>query len=210
MGIGVFRRGLCDRCPLADGSLLEAEAYASEERSVLIAGVSDVVLEGIDHTDVGTDTEVDLAEFKSGRGVQTHIEALVDAGLEGIDLARGRETVGEVGASFDRYSEVLAERYSDTEINGYADVVETVAILRDVLEAFLAECHPRGEVDARGEPDFGSKAGVEAQADFRFGGDAYYLIDATCEVSAYFDTGMDFSLSLSGEDACNESEGGEK
>ena len=196
--------------PLADGSLLEAEAYASEERSVLIAGVSDVVLEGVDHTDVGTDTEVDLAEFKSGRGVQTHVEALVDAGLEGIDLARGRETVGEVGASFDRYSEVLAERYSDTEINGYADVVETVAILRDVLEAFLAERHPRGEVDARGEPDFGSKAGAEAQADFRFGSDACYLIDATCEVSAYFDTGMDFSLSLSGDDACNESEGGEK
>ena len=196
--------------PLADGSLLEAEAYASEERSVLIAGVSDVVLEGIDHTDVGTDTEVDLAEFKSSRGVQTHIEALVDAGLEGVDLARGRETVGEVGASFDGYSEVLAERYSDTEINGYADVVETVAILRDVLEAFLAERHPRGEVDARGEPDFGSKAGAEAQADFRFGSDAYYLIDATCEVSAYFDTGMDFSLSLSGDDACNEGEGGEK
>ena len=196
--------------PLADGSLLEAEAYASEERSVLIAGVSDVVLEGIDHTDVGTDTEVDLAEFKSGRGVQTHIEALVDAGLEGIDLARGRDTVGEVGASFDRYSEVLAERYSDTEINGYADVVESIAILRDVLEAFLAECYPRGEVDARGESDFGSKAGVEAQADFRFGGDAYYLIDATCEVCAYFNTGMDFCLSLSGEDACNESEGGEK
>ena len=196
--------------PLADGLLLEAEAYASEERSVLIAGVSDVVLEGIDHTDVGTDTEVDLAEFKSSRGVQAHVEALVDTSLEGIDLARGRETVGEVGASFDGYSEVLAERYSDTEINGYADVVETVAILRDVLEAFLAECHPRGEVDARGEPDFGSKAGVEAQADFRFGGDACYLIDATCEVSAYFDTGMDFSLSLSGEDACNESEGGEK
>ena len=196
--------------PLADGLLLEAEAYASEERSVLIAGVSDVVLEGIDHTDVGTDTEVDLAEFKSSRGVQAHVEALVDTSLEGIDLARGRETVGEVGASFDGYSEVLAERYSDTEINGYADVVETVAILRDVLEAFLAECHPRGEVDARGEPDFGSKAGVEAQADFRFGGDACYLIDATCEVSAYFDTGMDFSLSLSGEDACNESEGGKK
>ena len=196
--------------PLADGSLLETVTYASEERSVLIAGVSDVVLEGIDHTDVGTDTEVDLAEFKSGRGVQTHVEALVDAGLEGVDLARSRETVGEVGASFDGYSEVLAERYSDTEINGYADVVETVAILRDVLEAFLAERHPRGEVDARGEPDFGSKAGVEAQADFRFGGDACYLIDATCEVSAYFDTGMDFSLSLSGDDACNESEGGEK
>ena len=196
--------------PLADGLLLEAEAYASEERSVLIAGVGDVVLEGIDHTDVGTDTEVDLAELKSGRGVQAHIEALVDTCLEGIDLARGRETVGEVGASFDRYSEVLAERYADTEVHGYADVVETVAILRDVFEAFLAERHPRGEVDARGKPDFGSKAGTEAQADFRFGGDAYYLIDATCEVSAYFDTGMDFSLSLSGEDACDESEGGEK
>ena len=196
--------------PLADGLLLEAEAYASEERSVLIAGVGDVVLEGIDHTDVGTDTEVDLAELKSGRGVQAHIEALVDTCLEGIDLARGRETVGEVGASFDRYSEVLAERYADTEINGYADVVETIAIFGDVLEAFLAERHPRGEVDARGEPDFGSKAGAEAQADFRFGGGTYYLMDATCEVSAYFDTGMDFSLSLSGEDACNESEGGEK
>ena len=196
--------------PLADGSLLEAEAYASEERSVLIAGVSDVVLEGVDHTDVGTDTEVDLAEFKSGRGVQAHVEALVDTGLEGIDLARGRETVGEVGASFDRYSEVLAERYADTEVHGYADVVETVAIFGDVLEAFLAERHPRSEVDARGEPDFGSKAGVEAQADFRFGGDACYLIDATCEVCTYFDTGMDFSLSLSGDDACDESEGGEK
>ena len=175
--------------PLADGLLLEAEAYASEERSVLIAGVGDVVLEGINHTDVGTDTEVDLAELKSGRGVQAHIEALVDTCLEGIDLARGRETVGEVGASFDRYSEVLAERYADTEIHGYADVVETVAIFRDVLEAFLAERHPRSEVDTRG---------------------TYYLMDATCEVSAYFDTGMDFSLSLSGEDACNESEGGEK
>ena len=196
--------------PLADGLLLEAEAYASEERSVLIAGVGDVVLEGIDHTDVGTDTEVDLAELKSGRGVQAHIEALVDTCLEGIDLARGRETVGEVGASFDRYREVLAEGYADTEVNGYADVVETVAIFRDVLEAFLAERHPRSEVDARGEPDFGSKAGAEAQADFRFGGGTYYLMDATCEVSAYFDTRMDFCLSLSGEDACNESEGGEK
>ena len=196
--------------PLADGLLLEAETYASEERSVLVAGVGDVVLEGVDHTDVGTDTEVDLAELKSGRGVQAHIEALVDTCLEGIDLARGRETVGEVGASFDRYSEVLAERYADTEINGYADVVETIAIFGDVLEAFLAERHPRGEVDARGEPDFGSKAGAEAQADLRFGGGTYYLMDATCEVSAYFDTGMDFSLSLSGEDACNESEGGEK
>ena len=196
--------------PLADGLLLEAETYASEERSVLIAGVGDVVLEGVDHTDVGADTEVDLAEFKSGRGVQTHVEALVDTCLEGIELTRGRETVGEVGASFDRYSEVLAERYADTEVHGYADVVETVAIFRDVLEAFLAERHPRGEVDARGEPDFGSKAGAEAQADFRFGGGTYYLMDATCEVSAYFDTGMDFCLSLSGEDACNESEGGEK
>ena len=196
--------------PLADGLLLEAEAYASEERSVLIAGVGDVVLEGIDHTDVGTDTEVDLAELKSGRGVQAHIEALVDTCLEGINLARGRETVGEVGASFDRYSEVLAERYADTEVNGYADVVETVAILRDVLEAFLTERHPRGEVDTRGEPDFGSKAGAEAQADFRFGGGTYYLMDATCEVSTYFDTRMDFSLSLSGDDACDESESGEK
>ena len=147
--------------PLADGSLLEAETYASEERSVLVAGVGDVVLEGVDHPDVGTDTEVDLAEFKSGRGVQTHVEALVDAGLEGIDLARGRETIGEVGASFDRYSEVLAERYADTEVNGYADVVETVAIFRDVLEAFLAERHPRGEVDARGAPALGRKEGVE-------------------------------------------------
>ena len=196
--------------PLADGSLLEAETYASEERSVLVAGVGDVVLEGVDHTDVGTDAEVDLAELKSGRGVQTHIEALVDAGLEGIELTRGRETVGEVGASFDRYSEVLAERYADTEVNGYADVVETVAIFRDVLEAFLAERHPRSEVDTGGKPDFGSKASAEAQADFRFGGGTYYLMDATCEVSAYFDTRMDFCLSLSGEDACNESEGGEK
>ena len=196
--------------PLADGSLLEAVTYASEERSVLVAGVSDGVLESVDQTDIGTETEVNLAVFDSSRSVQTHIEALVDASLEGVDLARGRETVGEVGASFDRYSEVLAERYADTEVHGYADVVETVAIFRDVLEAFLAERHPRGEVDARGEPDFGSKASTEAQADFRFGGDAYYLIDATCEVSAYFDTGMDFSLSLSGEDACNESEGGEK
>ena len=196
--------------PLADVSLLEAVTYASEERSVLVAGFSDIGLEGVDQTDIGTDTEVDLAEFKSGRGVQTHIEALVDAGLEGIELTRGRETVGEVGTSFDGYSEVLAERYADTEINGYADVVETVAIFRDVLEAFLAERHPRSEVDARGEPDFGSKAGAEAQADFRFGGGTYYLMDATCEVSAYFDAGMDFSLSLSGEDACDESEGGEK
>ena len=90
--------------------------------------------------------------------------------LKASDLARGRETVGEVGASSTRYSEVLAERYADTEVHGYADVVETVAIFRDVLEAFLAERHPRGEVDARGEPDFGSKAGAEAQADLRFGG----------------------------------------
>ena len=196
--------------PLADGSLLEAVTYASEERSVLVAGVSDGVLESVDQTDIGTETEVNLAVFDSSRSVQTHIEALVSTSLEGIELTRGRETVGEVGASFDRYSEVLAERYADTEVHGYADVVETVAIFRDVLEAFLAERHPRGEVDARGEPDFGSKAGAEAQADFRFGGGTYYLMDATCEVSAYFDTGMDFSLSLSGEDACNESEGGEK
>ncbi len=152
--------------------LLEAEAYASEERSVLIAGVSDVVLEGVDHTDVGTDTEVDLAEFKSGRGVQTHVEALVDAGLEGIDLARGRETVGEVGASFDRYSEVLAERYADTEVYGYADVVETVAIAVVILVAFLTERYPRSEVDTRSEADFGSDAGAEARA-LCSGSDAY-------------------------------------
>ena len=83
--------------------------------------------------------------------------------------------------------------------------------LREVIDMLSGQSLlPQVEVDTRGEPDFGSKAGVEAQADFRFGGDAYYLIDATCEVSAYFDTGMDFSLSLSGEDACNESEGGEK
>ena len=68
--IGVFRPGLLRPVPLADGSLLEAETYASEERSVLVAGVGDVVLEGVDHPDVGTDTEVDLAEFKSGRGVR--------------------------------------------------------------------------------------------------------------------------------------------
>jgi len=190
--------------------LLEAEAYASEERSVLVAGVSNGVLESVDQTDIGTETEVNLAVFDSSRSVQTHVEALVSTSLEGIDVTRGRETVGEVGASFDRYSEVLAERYADTEVHGYADVVETVAIFRDVLEAFLAERHPRSEVDTRGEPDFGSKASAEAQADLRFGGDAYYLIDATCEVSAYFDAGMDFSLSLSGEDACDESEGGEK
>ena len=196
--------------PLADGLLLEAVTYASEERSVLVAGVSDGVLESVDQTDIGTETEVDLAVFDSSRSVQTHVEALVSTSLEGIELTRGRDTVGERRTSFYRYSEVVAETYADTEVNGYADVVETVAIFRDVLEAFLAERHPRGEVDARGEPDFGSKTGTEAQADLRFGGDAYYLIDATCEVSAYFDTGMDFSLSLSGEDACDESEGGEK
>ena len=159
--------------PLADGSLLEAVTYASEERRVLVAGVSNGVLESVDQTDIGTETEVNLAVFDSSRSVQTHVEALVSTSLEGIDVTRGRETVGEVGASFDRYREVLAERYADTEVNGYADVVETVAIFRDVLEAFLAERHPRGEVDARGEPNFGSKAGTEAQADLRFGGDAY-------------------------------------
>ena len=143
--------------PLADGLLLEAVTYASEERGVLVARVSDGVLESVDQTDIGTETEVNLAVLERSRSVQTHVEALVDASLEGVDLARGRETVGEVGASFDRYSEVLAERYADTEVHGYADVVETVAILRDVLEAFLAERHPRSEVDARGEPDFGSK-----------------------------------------------------
>ena len=196
--------------PLADGSLLEAVTYASEERRVLVAGVSNGVLESVDQTDIGTETEVNLVVFDSSRSVQTHVEALVSTSLEGIELTRGRETVGEVGASFDRYSEVLAERYADTEVHGYADVVETVAIFRDVLEAFLAERHPRSEVDTRGEPDFGSKAGAEAQADLRFGGGTYYLMDATSEVSTYFDTRMDFSLSLSGEDACDESEGGEK
>ena len=196
--------------PLADGSLLEAVTYASEERSVLVARVSDGVLESVDQTDIGTETEVNLAVLESSRSVQTHVEALVNTSLEGIEVTRGRDTVGERRTSFDRYSEVVAETYADTEVNGYADVVETVAIAVAILEAFLTERHPRGEVDARGKPDFGSKAGTEAQADFRFGGDAYYLIDATCEVSAYFDTGMDFSLSLSGEDACDESEGGEK
>ena len=196
--------------PLADGSLLEAVTYASEERSVLVAGVSDVVLEGIDHTKVGTDTEVDLAELKSGRGVQTHIEALVDAGLEGIELTRGRETVGERRTSFDRYSEVVAEAYADTEVNGYADVVEAVAIAVAILIAFLTESHPRSEVDARSEFDFGSNAGAEARADLRVSGDATYLADTTSEVSTYFDTRIDGRLSLSREHACNESEGGEK
>ena len=196
--------------PLADGSLLEAVTYASEERSVLVAGVSDGVLESVDQTDIGTETEVNLAVFDSSRSVQTHVEALVSTSLEGIEVTRGRETIGERRTSFYRYSEVVAETYADTEVNGYADVVEAVAVFRDVLEAFLAERHPRSEVDARGKPDFGSKAGAEAQADFRFGGGTYYLMDATCEVSAYFDTRMDFCLSLSGEDACDESEGGEK
>ena len=196
--------------PLASGLLLEAVTYASEERSVLVAGVSDGVLESVDQTDIGTETEVNLAVFDSSRSVQTHIEALVSTSLEGIELTRGRETVGERRTSFYRYSEVVAETYADTEVNGYADVVEAIAVTIAELVAFLTERHPRSEVDTRGEPDFGSKASAEAQADLRFGGDAYYLIDATCEVSAYFDAGMDFSLSLSGDDACDESEGGEK
>ena len=196
--------------PLADGSLLEAVTYASEERRVLVAGVSNGVLESVDQTDIGTETEVNLAVFDSSRSIQTHVEALVSTSLEGIDVTRGRETVGEVGASFDRYSEVLAERYADTEVNGYADVVEAIAVTIAELVAFLTERHPRSEVDASSEFDFCSNAGAEAQADFRFGGGTYYLIDATCEVCAYFDTGMDFCLSLSGEDACDESEGGEK
>ena len=83
VGIGVFRPGLLRPEPLADGSLLEAVTYASEERSVLVAGVSDGVLESVDQTDIGTETEVNLAVFDSSRSVQTHIEALVSTSLEG-------------------------------------------------------------------------------------------------------------------------------
>ena len=195
---------------LTDGSLLEAVTYASEERSVLVARVSDGVLESVDQTDIGTETEVNLAVFDSSRSVQTHVEALVSTSLEGIELTRGRETVGEVGTSFDRYSEVVAETYADTEVHGYADVVETVAVTIAELVAFLTESHPRSEVDARSEFDFGSNAGAEAGADLRVSGDATYLADTTSEVSTYFDTRIDGRLSLSREHACNESEGGEK
>ena len=196
--------------PLADGSLLEAVTYASEERSVLVAGVSDGVLESVDQTDIGTETEVNLAVFDSSRSIQTHVEALVSTSLEGIDVTRGRETVGEVGASFDRYREVLAERYADTEVNGYADVVEAIAVTIAELVAFLTERHPRSEVYASSEFDFCSNAGAEARADLRVSGDATYLADTTSEVSTYFDTRVDGRLSLSREHACNESEGGEK
>ena len=196
--------------PLASGLLLEAVTYASEERSVLVAGVSDGVLESVDQTDIGTETEVNLAVFDSSRSVQTHVEALVSTSLEGIEVTRGRDTVGERRTSFYRYSEVVAETYADTEVNGYADVVEAVAVTIAELVAFLTERYPRSEVYARSEFDFGSNAGAEARADLRVSGDATYLADTTSEVSTYFDAGMDFSLSLSGEDACDESEGGEK
>ena len=196
--------------PLADGSLLEAVTYASEERSVLVAGVSDGVLECVDQTDIGTETEVNLAVFDSSRSVQTHVEALVSPSLEGIELTRGRDTVGERRTSFYRYSEVVAETYADTEVNGYADVVEAVAVTIAELVAFLTERYPRSEVYARSEFDFGSNAGAEARADLRVSGDATYLADTTSEVSTYFDTRVDGRLSLSREHACNESEGGEK
>ena len=195
---------------LADGSLLEAVTYASEERSVLVAGVSDGVLESVDQTDIGPETEVNLAVFDSSRSVQTHVEALVSTSLEGIELTRGRDTVGERRTSFYRYSEVVAEPYADTEVNGYADVVEAVAVTIVELVAFLTERHPRSEVYARSEFDFGSNAGAEARADLRVSGDATYLADTTSEVSTYFDTRVDGRLSLSREHACNESEGGKK
>ena len=195
---------------LADGSLLEAVTYASEERSVLVAGVSNGVLESVDQTDIGTETEVNLAVFDSSRSVQTHVEALVSTSLESIDVTRGRETVGERRTSFYRYSEVVAETYADTEVNGYADVVEAIAVTIAELVAFLTERHPRSEVDASSEFDFCSNAGAEARADLRVSGDATYLADTTSEVSTYFDTRIDGRLSLSREHACNESEGGEK
>ena len=196
--------------PLAGGSLLEAVTYASEERSVLVAGVSDGVLESVHQTDIGTETEVNLAVFDSSRSVQTHVEALVSPSLEGIEVTRGRDTVGERRTSFYRYSEVVAETYADTEVNGYADVVEAVAVTIAELVAFLTERYPRSEVYARSEFDFGSNAGAEARADLRVSGDATYLADTTSEVSTYFDTRVDGRLSLSREHACNESEGGKK
>ena len=196
--------------PLADGSLLEAVTYASEERRVLVAGVSNGVLESVDQTDIGTETEVNLAVFDSSRSVQTHVEALVSTSLEGIELTRGRDTVGERRTSFYRYSEVVAETYADTEVNGYADVVEAIAVTIAELVAFLTERHPRSEVYASSEFDFCSNAGAEARADLRVSGDATYLADTTSEVSTYFDTRIDGRLSLSREHACNESEGGEK
>ena len=196
--------------PLADGSLLEAVTYASEERSVLVAGVSDVGLEGVDQTDVGTETEVNLAVFEGSRSVQTHVEALVMTSLEGIEVTRGRETVGERRTSFDRYSEVVAETYADTEVNGYADVVEADVVSVGVLVAFLTKRHPWSEVDPRSEFDFCSNASTEARADLGVNGDAYRLVDTASEVSTYFDTRIDGRLSLSREHACNESEGGEK
>ena len=196
--------------PLASGLLLEAVTYASEERSVLVARVSDGVLESVDQTDIGTETEVNLAVLESSRSVQTHVEALVNTSLEGIEVTRGRDTVGERRTSFDRYSEVVAETYADTEVNGYADVVEAVAVTIAELVAFLTERYPRSEVYARSEFDFGSNAGAEARADLRVSGDATYLADTTSEVSTYFDTRVDGRLSLSREHACNESEGGEK
>ena len=196
--------------PLASGLLLEAVTYASEERSVLVARVSDGVLESVDQTDIGTETEVNLAVFDSSRSVQTHVEALVSTSLEGIEVTRGRDTVGERRTSFYRYSEVVAETYADTEVNGYADVVEAVTIAVAILEAFLTERYTRSEVDARSEADFGSDAGAEARANLRVSGDATYLADTTSKVSTYFDTRVDRRLSLSREHACNESEGGEK
>jgi len=196
--------------PLADRSLLEAVTYASEERRVLVAGVSNGVLESVDQTDIGTETEVNLAVFDSSRSVQTHVEALVSTSLESIDVTRGRETVGERRTSFYRYSEVVAETYADTEVNGYADVVEAIAVTIAELVAFLTERHPRSEVYASSEFDFCSNAGAEARADLRVSGDATYLADTTSEVSTYFDTRVDGRLSLSREHACNESEGGEK
>ena len=196
--------------PLASGLLLEAVTYASEERSVLVARVSDGVLESVDQTDIGTETEVNLAVLESCRSVQTHVEALVNTSLEGIEVTRGRDTVGERRTSFDRYSEVVTETYADTEVNGYADVVETVTIAVAILEAFLTERYTRSDVDARSEADFGSDAGAEARANLRFSGDATYLADTTSKVSTYFDTRVDRRLSLSREHACNESEGGEK
>ena len=114
----ILGQGLLRPVPLADVSLLEAVTYASEERSVLVAGFSDIGLEGVDQTDIGTEAEVNLAVFESSRSVQTHVEALVSTSLEVIEVTRGRDTISERRTGFDRYSEVVAETYADTESTG--------------------------------------------------------------------------------------------
>lgn len=161
---------------------LEAIAETDEEGAVLARSLSYSVLEIIRHTDLGTDAQVELAVLDGCGGVEPSVEALVGLVLEDVlsilHRGDGGEAVGEARTSLDRDREGVGQADTDTEVDGDAEVVEADGVLDRLAEdcvlflsTLLTEDQPRGEVDARGQVDFGSNTDAETgtylEADIR-------------------------------------------